>query len=389
MTSDAGRAPKVTVVRHGPFYRDPRVVKECIALCDAGCDVTVVCRGSSTPWIARDNLRVVELRGRVSENPLRLALQSAGFALRIAARMLRGDRPDVVVVHSIPSWLVFGAMTARLRNPRARIVLDHHEPEAEMLAEAGVPSVAVRIYRWIERAALRACDGVVDVSPEMAERSRSLGAREQVVVDNAPMIFDETAPRPKTWDLAVFGSLIPRYDLPVLGRALGLLAQPLDLVQVGQGAAALSANDSGGRFDAFPYSPPPDLQAHLRASRFGFVGLAPSDFTDYVSPNRLWELVSLEIPAIVAETELTRRLLGEHAVYYRGGDATSLRDAVARAVSADPGDAAEMARAARARLGDRLWENQSERFVEFCRRDGSSPSKMRAPRRRATRSRRA
>lgn len=365
----------VTVVRHGPFYRDPRVVKQCLALCDSGCNVTVLCRGSSTPWVTRENLHVREVKGQVAENPLRLALQSLGFIFRIAAAVLRGQRPDTVVVHSIPCWLVFGAVAVRLRNRGARVLLDHHEPEAEMLGEAGLPSPAVRAYRWIERAALRACDGVVDVSPEMAERSRALGAREQVVVDNAPMIFGDSPPAGKTWDLAVFGSLIPRYDLPAMERALGLVGDPLDIVQIGHGSAVLSRNDSGGRLQSFPYSPPPDLQAHLRAARFGFVGLAPSDFTDFVSPNRLWELVSLEVPAIVAETELTRRLMADHAVYYTGGDAESLRDAIRSALTMGPDEAAAMARAARSRLRDRLWDRQSARFVEFCRREvGQRPT---------------
>jgi glycosyltransferase involved in cell wall biosynthesis len=366
--TDADRVTNVTVVRHGPFYRDPRVVKQCLALCDSGCNVTVLCRGSSTPWVTRENLRVQEVRGQVAENPLRLALQSLGFLLRVAAAVLRRP-PDIIVVHSIPSWLVFGAIAVRLRNRKARILLDHHEPEAEMLGEAGLPSAAVRIYRWVERAALRACDGVVDVSPEMAERSRALGARDQVVVDNAPMIFEGRPPEARTWDLAVFGSLIPRYDLPTVERALGLVRDPLDVVQIGRGSAVLSRNGSGGRLQSFPYSPPPDLQAHLRASRFGFVGLAPSDFTDFISPNRLWELVSLEVPAIVAETELTRRLMADHAVYYTGGDAESLRDAIRSALTMQPAEAAAMAGAARARLRDRLWDRQSARFVEFCRRE--------------------
>ena len=371
---EPGRAENVTVVRHGPFYRDPRVVKECLALCDSGCNVTVVCRGTSSPWVSRDNLHVEEVRGQVSENPVRLALQSIGFLFRIAATVLRGRRSDVVVVHSIPSWLVFGAVAARLRNRKARILLDHHEPEAEMLGEAGLPSPAVRAYRWVERTALRVCDGVVDVSPEMAERSRALGARQQVVVDNAPMIFDDGLPVAKTWDLAVFGSLIPRYDLPTVERALGLGDEPLDVVQIGHGSAALSRNGSGGRLQSFPYSPPPDLQAHLRAARFGFVGLAPSDFTEFISPNRLWELVSLEVPAIVAETDLTRRLMADHAVYYTGGDAESLRDAIRRALAMGPDEATALARAARELLRDRLWDRQSARFVEFC---------LRQPRRRA------
>ncbi|HYO60302.1 MAG TPA: glycosyltransferase, partial [Actinomycetota bacterium] len=106
MTRSAEPArPKVTVLRHGPFYADPRVVKQCLALCDAGHEVTVICRGTSTPWVSRPGLAVREVRGSVSENPLWLAVQSLGFALRAAAALLR--RPaDVVVVHSIPSWLV-------------------------------------------------------------------------------------------------------------------------------------------------------------------------------------------------------------------------------------------------------------------------------------------
>lgn len=357
------------MLRHGPFYSDPRVVKQCLALCDAGHEVTVLCRGASAPWVSRPGLTVREARGRVSENPLWLAVQSLRFAARAALSLLR--RPaDVVVVHSIPSWLVFGAAAVRLRNRQARILLDHHEPETEMLAEAGLPAAGVRVYGWVERAAVRTSDGVVDVSPEMAERSQRLGARSQVVVDNAPLIFEQDAQPGTEWDLAVFGSLIPRYDLPVVERALALLDEPLDVIQIGRGPAALGSNASGGRFRSVPYSPPPELQAFLRASRFGFVGLAPSEFTAYVSPNRLWELVSLGVPAIVAETPLTRGLLGEHAVFYRGGDPESLRSAIDTARGMDAAEAARMTDGARDRLRDRLWDRQAPRFVEFCRGPG-------------------
>lgn len=357
----------VTVLRHGPFYSDPRVVKECLALCDAGHDVTVLCRGSTSPWISHPRLRVQHVRGEVSERPLWLASQSMGLAIRSAIALLRGRPPDVVVVHSIPSWLVFGAATARLRNRKTRILLDHHEPEAEMIQEAGMPAPMVRLYRFVERAALRFADGVVDVSPEMAERSRNLGARAQVVVDNAPLIVNaEERADEGPWDLAVFGSLIPRYDLAAVAEALSLLPSRVDVIQIGRGPAALSENASGGRFLSVPYSPPPVLQAHLRSTRFGFVGLAPSDFTDYVSPNRLWELVSLGVPAIVAETALTRRLLGEDAIFYRGGSAASLAEAIERAQQMERPAAEAMANAARNRLGDRLWERQAQEFVEFC-----------------------
>ena len=357
----------VSVLRHGPFYSDPRVVKECLALCEAGHDVTVVCRGPSSAWISHPRLRVHQIRGEVSENPLWLAAQSIGFAWRSVVALIRGRPPDLVVVHSIPSWLVFGAAAVRLRNRNARILLDHHEPEAEMIQEAGVPTPFVRLYRFVERAALRFADGVVDVSPEMAERSRDLGARAQVVVDNAPLIVDaEERADEGWWDLAVFGSLIPRYDLPAVAEALALVSSPLDVIQIGRGPAALSENASGGRLLAVPYSPPPVLQAHLRSTRFGFVGLAPSEFTDYVSPNRLWELVSLGVPAIVAETALTRRLLGEDAIFYRGGSAASLADAIERAHQMDQSAAEAMAAAARKRLGNRLWEHQAREFIEFC-----------------------
>jgi len=359
------------VIRHGPFGSDPRVVNESLSLAEReGVLVDVLASGPEPEtWIRHPNVRVTSLSSAPSDHPVVLALQALGFGLRALARVLRA-RPgfDVVVVHSIPSWLVLLMAPARWRRPGLRLILDHHEPEAEMLRETGVPAAAAALYRRVEAWSVRSADGVVDVSGAMGVRTGNMGARRRLVVDNAPRIFvDPDSPRPALrHDLAVFGSLIRRYDLPTLQEALRGLPRPVDLLQVGRGPARLAENPTGGRCRTFDQLAPPDLQFALRTCRFGFVGLAPSSFTDLVSPNRLWELAALGVPSIVARTAVTEDLLGPFALYYRGGSAGSLREAIVTALGMSEAGRRSMAQGASNRLRPGFWESQVEPFVDFC-----------------------
>ncbi|MDQ1446015.1 MAG: teichuronic acid biosynthesis glycosyltransferase TuaC [Acidimicrobiaceae bacterium] len=359
----------IAVVRHGPFYADPRVTKQTLALAESGARVTVMCRGGDVAaWCEPPNLDVVRVSsGPASESPPLLAVQSLWFGLRVLARLLRRG-PDVVVVHSIPSWLVLLLAPLRLRG-KTRIVLDHHEPEAEMVQEAGAPGPLVTATAALERLAVRTADAVVAVSAAMAERSARLGARTQLVVDNAPRLHVPPATEADaepTWGLAVFGSLIPRYDLDTMAMALADVGAPVDVLQIGRGPARLEANPSGGRFESLGYLPPPDLQARLVQCRFGFVGLKPTAFTDLVSPNRLWELVGLGVPGVVADTALLRDLLGPYAIFYPGGSPEGLAAAVRKAVELSEDERKAMADGARLRMHDRSWSAQAESFVRFC-----------------------
>ena len=367
-----GPAPtRVAVIRHGPFFSDPRVAKEALALAEQpGVTVEAFVRGPDVaPWASHPRLTVRALDdARPADRPVRLAVQAVRFGLRVR-RLLARSRPrfDVVIVHSIPSWLALMLFPAGGR-PRPRLILDHHEPEVEMVREAGLPPPMTMVTRAVESLSIRAADGVVDVSPEMATRSAELGARRQFVVDNAPAILVPSAtgaPRPSL-DLAVFGSLIERYDLPTLRESLALMGEPVDVRQIGRGPAWLPDNPSGGRLVWTEFLPLPELQATLRDCRFGFVGLNPSAFTDLVSPNRLFELAGLEIPAVVARTTITTRLLGPFALYYQGGSSRSLRDALRTALRMSEGDRRRMGDGARRRLAGRSWEAQYDGFVEFC-----------------------
>ena len=363
---------RVCVIRHGPFGSDPRVVKESLALAEReGVLVDVLARGPEPEtWIRHPNLRVTTLSSApASDHPVMLPIQALGFGLRALARVLRArPRFDVVVVHSIPSWLVLLMAPARWRRPGLRLILDHHEPEGEMLREAGVPAAAAALYRRVEARSVRSADGVVDVSGPMTERTSRMGAAHRLVVDNAPRIFvDPDSRRPALrHDLAVFGSLIRRYDLLTLREALQGLPRPVDLLQVGRGPARLAENPTGGRCRTFDHLAPPDLQVALRTCRFGFVGLAPSSFTDLVSPNRLWELAALAIPSIVARTALTEELLGPFALYYLGGSSSSLRAAIDTALRMSEADRRSMGRGARNHLRSGFWESQAASFVDFC-----------------------
>ena len=96
-------------------------------------------------------------------------------------------RYDVVYVHNMPNFLVFAGLVPKIGG--AKIVLDVHDPAAELLAVIrgrDLPSWVKRLANAEERISISFSDTVITVNESMRRRLSAMSSRPVSVVMNLP-----------------------------------------------------------------------------------------------------------------------------------------------------------------------------------------------------------
>lgn len=185
---------RVVMLLSNDFVADPRVEKEAVALSEAGHEVTVLA------WDRSRKAQKLEERGPIRVERLGPAARhGAGLRnvmlyrefWREAAHRLVALRPDVVHCHdadTIPAG-TSALRTLRFEDAPARLVVDFHElyREGKMVPGRGSVRVLARaLVDAVERSGARAASLVIVANPGTAEHYRSVGAKEVLVLENAP-----------------------------------------------------------------------------------------------------------------------------------------------------------------------------------------------------------
>lgn len=170
---------------------DPRVEKEAIALVRAGREVVVVAwdrAGAQPPSEECDGYRIERLGPRASHGGGARNLPRYREFWRAAAARVVELAPDVIHCHDLDTAPA-GLTALKHLSDRPRLVLDFHElyRYSRMVPQRGfVGFAARRAVRLVERRAIPRADVVLTVSPGQVQYYRDAGAREVVLVENAP-----------------------------------------------------------------------------------------------------------------------------------------------------------------------------------------------------------
>ncbi|HEY8489589.1 MAG TPA: glycosyltransferase family 4 protein [Dehalococcoidia bacterium] len=373
-------ARRICVVRQNYFPEEAHVRKNVDALVDAGFQVDVIClRDAGEP--ARDDYR----GGRVYRLPLRhkrggrlrYLFEYAAFflmALGVLTALSLRRRYAVVEVYSIPDFLVFAALPARLRRARVVLYLFEMMPEQVRHEYGLAPSHPLyRLALWLERRAVRFADRVITVSPHQREvvRERSGPRTEPALVLNVP---DEAlfAPRPvargDAFRIMTHGSLLRRYGIQTLIRAVPLLRDEIPNVEVwivGDGEyreplAALARElgvEANVRFVGWvPIERVPGYIAQAD------VCLVPVS-APWLLPNKLFEYAAMGKPVVASATPALQAVFDADAVaYFRADDERDLAQHILE-LYRDPARAARMAAAARAVYQRSAWSAMKADYV--------------------------
>lgn len=298
---------------------------------------------------------------RDSAGYVRGYVQYLSFDVPLAARLLFGRRPDVVVVEPPPTSGAVVRIVCGLRGvPYVYYAADVVSDAAE---STGAPRPVVRVVRAVERFALRGSRRTVAVTPEVEARVRSLGARDVVVVRHGvdTRIFRpdvEPEPAAPMGPFALYaGNASEWHGAEIFVQAMRhVLEQVPDarLVVMGHGSMrtrleelAAGLPDGGACVVFLPTLDPRAVSRWFRAARVALSSIRPGVGYDFAIPTKSLAAAAVGTPVLHVGPGPTGDLVREgglgDAVEY---DVQTVAEAMSRMLRQAPDDRARARSAA-------------------------------------------
>jgi glycosyltransferase involved in cell wall biosynthesis len=400
---DAQRRGRVLfLVENASVPTDTRVWSECLAVQEAGFDVTVI----SPAGTERDTARF-EVRNGIEIHRFRVPYAEGGprgFAVeysvafwrvwRTARRLSR--RQPFAVVHAAnpPDLLLLAALS--LKRNASRFIFDQHDlvPELYLSRFNGRRRLLYWLTRAMERVSFSLADVVVspnDSYREVALRRGRKGSDEVFVVRNAPetSIFERGRPDPelkrgKHHLLAYVGTMNTQDGLDHAIRALAILRDKRTdwhAIFVGDGDAAGETKrlaDDAGLGDLVHFTgflSTPEVVGVLSTSDICLSPEPRSPLNEASTFIKVAEYMAVECPVVAYDLRESRFTAGEAAVYAEPDDVEGFAALIDELLD-DPERRHAMGREGRARiLSDLSWEKSKLALVAaYDRVSGRSPA---------------
>ena len=393
---------RIAMIASTLYVFDPRVRRAAETLAESGHQVDVFAISHDGTRASTDGalLRIRLLRMQKKQTGLaRYAFEYGAFfswAFVLVSLLHARRRYHVVYVHNMPNFLVFAGLLPKIGG--ARIVLDIHDPAAELLADIrgrDLPPWVERLANAEERISVSFSDTLITVNESMRRRLIARSSRPVSVVMNIPdpqrFVPVEASRDSEGFEWIVYsGTIAHRNGLDLVVRALSLLADEFPSLRfrvIGEGPALESVVRLAG-----------DLGVAKRVEFRGLVhnGQIPamlSDTTAGISPQRggvfgslvfsmkVAEYVALGLPVICSGTATMRHYFSDdELMFFEPENAEDLARAI-RAVLTDPAAAGEWAARSRMKLDKLDWPAQEETLVETV--EALAGSRPRHSRRRA------
>ena len=376
---------RIAMIANTRYESDARVSRAARALAERThhVDVFAVSGGHTTAGVNEQflqlrNLRLRQRRAAVSRYVLEYGLFFAWSAALVSLLHMR-RRYDVIYVHNMPNFLVFAGLVPKIGG--AKIVLDVHDPAAELLASirGGDLPAWLRLLAWAEeRASLSFADAVVTVNEPMRKRLSAMCRGPVTVVMNLPDTavtapVTAAADDPDGWNRLVYsGSIAHRNGVDLVVKALSLLEDEFPLLRlriVGGGPAIESVcglvreQGQADRVEFAGFVTNDEVRSLVTGAAAGISPQRDDAFGSFVFSVKVAEYITLGLPVICSDIPTMRHYFsGDELLFFEPGRADDLARAI-RELRSDPALAAKRAARSRARL-DRLdWPAQKEALV--------------------------
>lgn len=328
------------------------------ALQQAGYEVDVFClrSGPDEPRTSIvDGVQVFRASAlpRLRVSRLRYLAEYASFGLAALVFLTRRQLArtyELIVVQTLPDFLVFSAVFAKLLG--AKVVIDMRESWPEKMYQTGydveTDHPAVRAVVASERLSLRFADAALTCTEQMRERFVSRGAdpdKLSVMLNvadplrfNNPVLPDPDMPAHNPFRIVIHGALKERYGHEVLIRAMSYVVESvhgveLDIIGSGPQQARLEALveelelTEVVHFCGFLSGD--EMMERLRAADCGVVPLISSPETELNHTVKTYEFFALGIPVIISRTLAAEESLDASMVcYFEPGNAEDLARAI-------------------------------------------------------------
>lgn len=312
---------------------DPRVLREAVALGEAGYDITVVDieRDSSRP--RKERMQGVTLKHIVMPSRFK---PSRFKPLILAAVVVRGIwsvmRTPAEVYHSHDDNALWACYVAsRLR--RKKLILDAHElplVQPHHTRRRGLNTLA----RWSLKRMAPRCDGIITVSPQIVDEfHRRYGGPYPVLVRNIPPYSpppDASSNRLRQMmgfsddiKIALYqGGIQENRRLDILVRAAHFVADNVRIIMMGYGEsvekikALIVAEGVQDRVFVIPAVPYEELVATTASADIGLIVLDGNYSLNqkWCLPNKLFEAMMAGVPVLSSPLEAVEDLLRDYDV---------------------------------------------------------------------------
>jgi glycosyltransferase involved in cell wall biosynthesis len=251
---------------------------------------------------------------------------------------------DVIHVHSLPDFLVFGAIVQKLKGKK--IILDLHEVMPEIFAarfNKDMNSFRVKIMCVLERLSTTFADRVITVNDVRKEviLNRGVPSGKIVVIMNAPdekllvkrdlkdfkakfrlkdkfiTVYIGGINYERNLEVVLRALSIVKKDIPniffiIFGHTYGLAGEKYkdDLKALADDIGLSENVYFGGQL------PGEDIASYMELAHFGIVSYVKNPMTELAMPNKVFENIAANNPIISCRLKGIYTLLGEEAAIY-------------------------------------------------------------------------
>ena len=325
--------------------------------------------------ILADGLRALGMQVDVCNVPLRLSTADrvrvllqpwrlpslAVMVTRTWIQLIRKSRrlptPDVVIVGYLGH---FDVLLARRLYRRRTIINDMLIFGADTARDRGAGAVKQWMLSRLDEAAVRSSNlALVDTDEHLA--MLPAGAEGLVVPVGASREWLAPRPEPRSGPLKVvfFGLYTPLQGAPIIGQAIQLLDDRVQVTMVGTGQdfdRTKQFADRGSGVDVrwVDWLDPQQLTALVQESDVCLGIFSGDGKGTRVVPNKVYQGAAAGCAVVTSDTVPQRRVLGQAAVFVRPGDPKALAEALL-ALADDPQRLQDMRLAA--------WQLAKEQFT--------------------------
>ena len=376
---------RIAMIAYASYPFDTRVERAAEALAESGHQVDVFA-------ISRDGKRASSDGGPHSVRLLPMQKKRTGlaryafeygaffsWALVLVGLFHARRRYHVVYVHNMPNFLVFAGLFPKIGG--AKIVLDVHDPAAELLADIrgrDLPPWVRRLANAEERISISFSDTLITVNESMRRRLSAISSRPVSVVMNIPdprrFAPVETSRDRGSFEWIVYcGSIAHRNGLDLVVMAVSLLADEFPSLRfrvIGDGPALESvvrlAEDLGvaDRIEFRGFVPNGQVPSMLSDAAAGISPQRGGVFGSLVFSMKVAEYAALGLPVICSGITTMRHYFSDdEMLFFEPENAEDLARAI-RALLTNPAAAKERAARSRMKLDKLDWPVQEETLVE-------------------------